>query len=155
MTSKSTLHEYTNPVAIVSGSATIVSGYARLYDPVGNAVAAYKSQPNLMNGEWQWNFRFPILQSAGNPDGEFSRFIDDGTNYYRFVQLNDNDDTIPNQLQRVPGPVMVIRTYNNINDTSWHTVRITRYNGNFQIWIDGVSKGTGTDTFVTSNTRFY
>ena len=37
-------------------------------------------------------------------------------------------------------------------DTGWHTMKITRdINGNFEIFLDGVSKGTVTNTLITTS----
>lgn len=42
---------------------------------------------------------------------------------------------------------------NGTSDTSWHTFEARRYNGNFESYYDGTSKGTGTGSTFNSNTN--
>jgi len=105
-------------------------------------------------GTWEVDFRFPNGEStADNQLGLVPLWIDSDNWYFWFCKSNAADPDF--NFYKVFGGVgtMLINQTWTI-DAAWHTAKVTRdANGNFEIFLDGVSKGTVVDTDITTSNQ--
>jgi hypothetical protein len=97
-------------------------------------------------GEWSFEFEFSSDPTAS---GLYYRIIrQDGNNQIRVEVFNDGNI----KIQKVDGgtiSTLISGTWG--SDTSTHTLRATRdQRGNMELFLDGTSQGTATDSFLPS-----
>jgi hypothetical protein len=106
---------------------------------------------------WTWKHKFSTL--ASDSDVNFYIMTDSdsqtGADGY-FVKIRNS----PNEfyLRRIDngaaGPIIINSTWT--PDTAWHDIKVTRSaSGAFELFLDDVSKGTGTDTTHSTNTYIF
>lgn len=103
-------------------------------------------------GTWEIDMRVTATGgvASGNPR-QFVFMFEDANNYWSYVTVEEGYV----RLYKVDGG-----TENGVfsgswtYDTSWHTYKVTRdSSGNFELFVDGVSKGTVTDTWLPTVTK--
>ncbi len=124
-----------------------------------NKVAAqeviYCTSPTAY-GTWQWNFQFDAITNWGILQPYF--IYVDATHHYFLFHGNDSEAPDWNFMLkgRNGGAEYIIINPANVNaTTTLNTAKITRdKSGNWEIFYNGVSKGTSTDNNVTTSTYF-
>lgn len=116
----------------------------------GTDADAIETPADMQTGEWEYDFTW-----TDNQDWDTFSFkiFQDGSNHFRFELKSDNADPDFKLVKIESG------SSSHIIDSSWeddqgiqHTVRYTRDSyGEFELFYDGASQGTGTDTFTLTN----
>ncbi|TDA33200.1 MAG: hypothetical protein DSO04_01050 [Hadesarchaea archaeon] len=140
---------------IVNGSATISGG--TLNTPAAQRNTISTSLPFVPEG-WEWRSKADSVGSAVSGRAVDVRIIyqDDSNNYYQYW-ITDTT-YLGYRLLKIAGGTTsstVIDGGNWAWDTNWHTHRVTRTRaGLWELFYDGTSKGTATDTWLPSPREF-
>ena len=104
-------------------------------------------------GSWEIKYQF-----ASNSD-TVTRPIEiynDSSNFYWLRIDDDSQGTDWDVYKTIAGAGAVLIDTSASNDIAQHTTKLTRdSSGNFEIFLDGVSKGTATNTEITSFTEYH
>lgn len=97
-------------------------------------------------GTWEKDFTIISATTAGACNLFF--IWTDNSNTLR-VSIESDDDYMLVKIDGGTTTILVSSTWD--GDTTQHTTKVTRdANGNFELFYDGVSQGTATDTFLPS-----
>lgn len=131
-------------------TSLLASGDDSSIDLTGNTTAEIPqdSDFNVGTGDFTWMF---LVKTNGVQDDKF--IIDlrqgDGTGYH--VTTGGSGGTLSGGLRYAVGGGLNLGSSVVIDDSSTHHCVIKRTSGSVTLWVDGILKGTGSDT--TSYTR--
>jgi len=99
-------------------------------------------------GAWEWKYQYSTLGSTPGYDGFKFMMVDGSNSYYMGLA----GETGYGDLRKVVGGTdSIILDCSLVQDTDEHLVKVTRdSDGNFEVFQDGVSKGTVTDIDITT-----
>ena len=108
-----------------------------------------KLTDNITEGTWKMRQKLGAVNSTRGYNFTLAFMLKDKDNHYA-AYISGYDDYVRFSKQ-IAGTVTHLIAASISRDTDWHEVKITRdADGNFELFYDGVSKGTATDTEITS-----
>jgi len=134
---------------VEEGSPSVSDG--ELILPAGNTTPQRVSTPcKITSGVWEIGFKFMTAPSSGS--FRMSLIYQNGSNYYILY-----NDILSNKIllhKREAGSISdPISHTGAVKDTDYHVIKVTRdSSGNWEIFLDGTSIGTTTDSFVPTPT---
>jgi hypothetical protein len=134
-----------------SGSPTITNN--ELVLPAGDTTAQeVDAASDHTVGYWEFDYQF-ASPPADNFNFAWWKFVDDGNNFLRLLIRDEGFVELKGQQN---GSSVFSQTTDNTAfvDGNGHTVRIERDSGgNFEVFLDGSSQITASNTYVPSPTR--
>lgn len=123
----------------------------------GSSMAAAPLHPATMLKAIEWEFRARCTYGGYDHSLRVSIFAQDGNNRWTHFGPNWQSSGILNYLWKfVDGSSYFVIKATHTGDTNWHTVRGTRTgSGAWEIFYDGVSDGTATDTWMPSSNNYF
>jgi hypothetical protein len=113
-----------------------------------------KITSTFMVGTWEINFRFTA--TAGGDDLMFYFIYVDSSNWYAVRINNDTAGPFYKLRKKVTGTESDIISSTLTPNTIEHTCKLTRdASGNFELFFDGVSKGTATNNEISSSSELH
>jgi len=136
---------------IESGSPSASGGVLVL--PQSSTVQTVSTPSDFTVGAWELDFKWANTTSTQWDRNWFMRLAGEATGYW--MRAN-NDGSACDIIETTTGTHTVIIDNTWTADTSWHTLKATRDSaGNFELFLDGVSKGTTTDTTHTTSDEMW
>jgi len=131
---------------IESGSPSVLEG--KLVLPAGDVTAQIVSTPcTFTTGTWRWRWRFTTTPSAGSLWPWF--IFESPANRWNWEAGCLAGYTHYRITKEVDGVTTAVITSTWTPDNAEHTTTITRdTDGNWELFLDGISKGTATDTWL-------
>ena len=100
----------------------------------------------IVVGLWYFRFKFTTNGNSGDGVRYYPIWEDDDNKYYFFA--SDSATTCPDLYKQVVGAGTQLISGGETTDTSEHYVELTKDGcGNFEIFYDGTTKGTCSETF--------
>ena len=128
-------------ISVETGYLKIVTStdydkYIKITDNITEGTWKMKQKLGEVNSSGGWNYTLAFMFT--DTDNFYAAFISGFDEYVRFSKFVTGSNT-----HLIEGSIT--------RDTDWHEVKITRdSSGNFELFYDGTSKGTVTDTSFTS-----
>jgi len=125
----------------------------RLYLPQSATAQAISVPSTFTEGAWESDFRFTNTTATQWLADYIMRISGEDTGYL----LNHANDGSAYRIQkRITGTLTNLIDVTWAEDTDWHVQKGTRdADGNFELFLDRVSKGTATDTDITSSDKLW
>ena len=126
-------------------SANVSAAAGRMQFSAVSAAKSAEIASTFITGTWELDQQ----RGATNGDQMMFKFLHDGTHYYMIYKTSN---TTALELYHSIDGFIIIGTWS--NDDANHTFKATRdASGNFEIFEDGVSKGTVLNTTTTTSTK--
>jgi len=134
--------------SVIQGTYEINAGNLR---KTNTGYGKIQAESNSMVSIWEADIR--VEDITNNPLEMIFIYVDDN-NYMAYGYWSDSIKLINKVGGSVTYPIDMTYT----SDTAWHKIKVRRDGyGNYEIWLDDVSKGTATSTDITTSNyiQFY
>jgi len=131
----------------VSGSPSVSSGWLYLDgDP-----EEVKTSSDIMEGSWEAKWAIDAVTEADPVINHMVFILKDSDNYYEvyYYMKSVADYSEANLKKVVGGSATALINLPKITSAGTYVTKMTRYAGNFEVFLNGVSQGTCSDTDVS------
>jgi len=137
--------------ATESGSPSASDGVLVL--PSSTTVQSVSTFSDFTVGTWEFDFKWANTTATQYDRNYIMKLSGEDTGYRARA---NNDGSMCNLDEVSTGTPTTIIDNTWAEDTDWHTLKTTRdSDGNFELFLDGASKGTATDTTHTTSDQIW